>query len=103
MAFGITREELNAWKQTVLAGEIAFVTHYWYDARFPDYRTVTKVGCADIKKLSDWCISHGLDPVRIHQRERYPHFDLMGSWQLMILKREGLHHHIERFGLEDHQ
>lgn len=35
MAFGINREELTRWKKAVSAGEIAFLTHYWLDPRFP--------------------------------------------------------------------
>ena len=45
MAFGIKRHELNEWKRKTLNGEIAFLTHYWYDQRFPEYYSVTKVGC----------------------------------------------------------
>lgn len=36
------------------AGEIAFLTHYWYDERFPNAKTVTKVGCNDLNKLVQW-------------------------------------------------
>ncbi len=42
MAFGVKREELNRWKQAVKRGEIAFLTHYWLDDRFPEAKTVTK-------------------------------------------------------------
>ncbi|KPC98263.1 hypothetical protein LR69_03534 [Geobacillus sp. BCO2] len=51
MAFGIRRHELAAWKEKVKRGEIAFLTHYWYDERFPHCTTVTKVGCADVENL----------------------------------------------------
>jgi len=51
MAFGITKEQLMSWKKLVKRGEIAFLTHYWYDERFPQYHTVTKVGCSNINKL----------------------------------------------------
>ncbi len=100
MAFGIKREELQAWKRKVEAGEIAFLTHYWIDERFPDSRTVTKVGCANIDKLRHWCRSYGLNPRYIHLRDRYPHFDLLGAEQVRILQAEGLQTHIDRFRLD---
>ncbi|MFC4099492.1 hypothetical protein [Paenibacillus xanthanilyticus] len=99
MALGITRQQLNAWKEAVLRGEIAFLTHYWTDERFPGMRTVTKAGCADLERLSAWCRQHGLNPAYIHRRDRYPHFDLFGPKQKEILLREGLSSHIERFRL----
>lgn len=100
MAFGINRTQLIQWKRSVEAGQIAFLTHYWLDERFPGIRTVTKVGCADIGKLKQWCISHNLNPAYIHYRDRYPHFDLLGREQLRILKAEGLQEQIDHFGLE---
>lgn len=100
MAFGIDRSQLNDWKQQVSNGQIVFLTHYWIDNRFPNMRTVTKVGCADIEKLQNWCLEHQLNPRYIHIRERYPHFDLFGAEQLRILKQEKLQHHIDRFGLD---
>lgn len=99
MAFGITRSELNRWKKAVARGEIAFLTHYWLDPRFPDIRTVTKVGCADLDRLSAWCAAHGLNPRYIHHRPPFPHFDLIGPRQVDILRQEGLSHHIDRFKL----
>lgn len=99
MAFGITRAELNSWKDAVSRGEIAFLTHYWHDPRFPGVRTVTKVGCSDIARLADWCRANGLNPRYIHDRSPFPHFDLLGSKQLDILRREGLTHHLQRFRL----
>ncbi|PYI53915.1 hypothetical protein [Paenibacillus flagellatus] len=99
MAFGITRAELTRWKEAVARGEIAFLTHYWHDPRFPGIRTVTKVGCADLDRLSGWCRSHGLDPRYIHNRPPFPHFDLLGPKQADILRREGLLEHVERFRL----
>ncbi|AZK46130.1 hypothetical protein [Paenibacillus lentus] len=99
MAFGITREELNSWKRRVSQGEIAYLTHYWLDPRFPGITTVTKVGCNDLNKLSDWCISNALNPNYIHRRDAYPHFDLIGTKQIEILTREGLHEQINRFNL----
>ena len=60
MAFGIKREELKAWKKAVSEGEIAFLTHYWLDERFPGCKTVTKAGCSDIEKLTHWGKQYGL-------------------------------------------
>ncbi|MGF7045543.1 hypothetical protein J2T13_000003 [Paenibacillus sp. DS2015] len=97
MAFGIKREELTTWKEAVNSGEIAFLTHYWLDPRFPNITTVTKVGCSDLERLSKWCIDHGLPPQYIHNRSPFPHFDLMGSRQKEILIQENLSQHIERF------
>ncbi|MFB5673733.1 hypothetical protein ACE3NQ_19860 [Paenibacillus terreus] len=99
MAFGINRRELNEWKQAVSRGEIAFLTHYWLDPRFPEIRTVTKVGCSDEKRLSAWCSENGLNPRYIHKRASFPHFDLLGQKQLEILRKCGLHDHISRFHL----
>lgn len=99
MAFGITRIELNAWKEAVARGEIAFLTHYWYDPRFPQCHTVTKVGCADLDKLKLWCTDRGLNPEYIHHRETFPHYDLIGSKQKEILLREQLWDHLQRFKL----
>ncbi|MBD2846772.1 hypothetical protein IDH44_16365 [Paenibacillus sp. IB182496] len=101
MAFGITREELNQWKSRVMQGELAFLTHYWLDPRFPGTTSVTKVGCADLRKLTSWGASRGLNPEYIHRREGFPHFDLFGHVQLRILHREGLLDHIARFRLEE--
>lgn len=99
MAFGVTRAELNAWKEDVSAGKIAFLTHYWIDPRFPDMRTVTKVGCSDLERLRDWCSKHGLPSQYIHNRSPFPHFDLMGPRQVDILKEEQLWEQLERFKL----
>lgn len=99
MAFGVTRDELNSWKQRVSQGEIAYLTHYWLEPRFPGITTVTKVGCNDLERLSDWCISNGLNPKYIHRRDAFPHFDLIGTKQVEILIREGLHEQIKRFNL----
>ncbi|WP_345238917.1 hypothetical protein [Pontibacillus salipaludis] len=99
MAFGIKRQEVNEWKQRVKLGEIAFLTHFWIDDRFPDVKTVTKVGCMDLHKLTEWGKQYGLKPHWIHNDPRFPHFDLMGETQKNILEKEGLHDHIERFNL----
>lgn len=99
MAFGISRAELNEWKRKVKNGQIAFLTHYWLDPRFPGFRTVTKVGCADLGRLAAWCRAHGLNPAYIHRRQPFPHFDLMGPRQAEILMAEQQWHQLERFGL----
>ncbi|SDE29534.1 hypothetical protein SAMN02799630_05116 [Paenibacillus sp. UNCCL117] len=99
MAFGIRREELVRWKEAVSRGELAFLTHYWLDDRFPGISTVTKVGCSDLVRLSDWCVRNGLNPAYIHHRPPYPHFDLIGPKQRDVLERQGLHDHIARFKL----
>lgn len=99
MAFGITRRELDSWKERADRGEIAYLTHYWLDPRFPSVRTVTKVGCSDIRLLTEWCVKNGLNPKYIHRRKPYPHFDLIGPKQKEILQREKLWSHVERFHL----
>ncbi|MCV9950437.1 hypothetical protein [Paenibacillus sp. BT-177] len=97
MAFGITRQELMSWKREVSRGEIAFLTHYWLDDRFPGITTVTKVGCSDLDKLRLWCKHNGLDPQYIHQRQPYPHFDLIGNKQTEILRKYGMSDQLRRF------
>lgn len=99
MAFGIGREELNRWKKTVSEGRIAFLTHYWLDPRFPGITTVTKVGCADLNRLADWCRENGLPPEYIHNRSPFPHFDLIGPKQAEILRREEQWEQLRRFRL----
>lgn len=99
MAFGIDREELERWKRQVAGGEIAYLTHYWYEPRFPEYRTVTKVGCADLSRLQAWCLENGLNPDYIHRRQPYPHFDLIGPKQREILLRERQWRQLRKFGL----
>ncbi|KAB2329743.1 hypothetical protein F7731_21605 [Cytobacillus depressus] len=91
MAFGIKKEELNEWKRKIDRGEIAFLTHYWLDDRFPGCKTVTKVGCSDMNKLVEWGKKYDLRAEWIHQRkDGYSHFDLIGERQAEILEREGL-------------
>ncbi|WP_138753629.1 hypothetical protein [Paenibacillus sinopodophylli] len=99
MAFGIKRKEMQAWKAAVARGEIAFLTHYWLDPRFPDMRTVTKVGCSDMEKLARWCLDNGLNPRYIHARSEYPHFDLLGSKQREVLRAANMLDQLERFGM----
>lgn len=100
MAFGVKRAELNEWKQNVLQGDIAFLTHFWLDDRYPDANSVTKVGSSDIERLAEWGEKYGLKKEWIHLRTNYPHFDLIGEKQLMILKKEKLFDHIKRFKLK---
>lgn len=91
MAFGIRRHELDEWKAKIERGELAFLTHYWIDDRFPDCSTVTKVGCRDLEKLADWGRKYGLRPEWIDKRKtNYPHFDLLGMKQTEILEQEGI-------------
>jgi len=97
MAFGIKREELQKWKAAVQNGQIAFLTHYWLDERFPGCNTVTKVGCSDLDKLVEWGRKYELKPEWIDQRGNYPHFDLFGIHQERILKNEGLEEQLKRF------
>lgn len=99
MAFGISREELNSWKKKADSGEIAFITHFWLDDRFPNSHAVTKAGCSDLSALIEWGSKHGLKPEWIDRRSSYPHFDLMGEKQLDILKAYGLEEQISRFKL----
>jgi hypothetical protein len=95
MAFGIKRKEINEWKQKIDDGEIAFLTHYWLDDRFPGCKTVTKVGCHDLERLAEWGSKYGLKKEWIHhRRDGYSHFDLIGERQQEILHNEGLQHHI---------
>ncbi|MGP7815886.1 hypothetical protein [Niallia sp. 01092] len=96
MAFGINRKELLAWKSQIDKGEIAFLTHYWLDERFPKSKTVTKVGCSDMEKLINWGKKHGLKEEWIHKRkDGYSHFDLVGEVQTKILTKEGITTHIK--------
>jgi hypothetical protein len=91
VAFGIGKKELKEWKDKIDKGEIAFLTHYWLDDRFPSCKTVTKVGCNDLEKLKRWGISHGLKPEWIDiRKDGYSHFDLLGDWQKQILAKEGI-------------
>lgn len=92
LAFGIKREELNAWKKKIDRGEIAFLTHFWLDDRFPGFNTVTKVGCKDIERLIEWGRQYGLRKEWIHiRKDGYSHFDLIGERQKEILEKERIH------------
>ncbi len=99
MAFGIDRKELKAWKQRVAAGEIAFLTHYWLDDRFPGCKTVTKAGCADVEKLKEWGRKYALKPEWIDYKEGFPHFDLFGKVELQALLDANLEEQAQRFRL----
>lgn len=100
MAFGINRKELQYWKQEVANNKIAFLTHYWQDKRFPGCFTVTKVGCRDIKKLTEWGSQYGLRPEWIDYYQHYPHYDLFGERQKDILQKEGQWEQLEKFNLK---
>jgi hypothetical protein len=103
LAFGLKREQINEWKQKIDDGEIAFLTHFWQDKRFPGYNTVTKVGCSDLNKLAEWGQKHQLQKQWIHHRkDGYSHFDLIGEKQKGILLKEGLIDHIWTTEKNDH-
>lgn len=93
MAFGINRQDLKRWKREVQSGKVALITHYWYDERFPQYKTVTKAGCANRETLISWGEKHGLRPEWIHDREPFPHFDLIGERESVILESERTNPH----------
>ncbi|RFU70412.1 hypothetical protein D0469_07435 [Peribacillus saganii] len=91
MAFGIKREDIENWKKKIDQGEIAFLTHYWLDPRFPGCKTITKAGCKDLARLAEWGRQYGLKKEWIHiRKEGYSHFDLLGEKQREILKLEGI-------------
>lgn len=100
MAFGLTRSELNRWKEQVISGDIAIITHYWQDSRFPNATTVTKVGCSDLTKLIEWGKKYNLKPEWIDYRQDYPHFDLFGETQINVLIKEKKFKQINRFNLK---
>jgi hypothetical protein len=97
MAFGINKQQLDSWKRKVEVGEIAFLTHFWLDDRFPGEKSVTKVGCSDLDKLMAWGTRYGLRREWIHEKDAYPHFDLIGDKQRDIMKRVGRYQELERF------
>lgn len=99
MAFGINRKELIAWKHKVSNGEIAFLTHYWIDDRFPGCHTVTKVGCSNLETLISWGNKYSLKKEWIDLHKKFPHFDLFGELQKDILIKEGKTDQIEKFNL----
>ncbi|KIL47840.1 hypothetical protein [Jeotgalibacillus campisalis] len=98
MAFGINKEAVNNWKHAIDNGEIAFLTHFWLDDRFPEYHTVTKAGAKNIDQLALWGEKYQLKKEWIHVRkDGYSHFDLLGNTQIKVLKAEGLAEHLHRF------
>jgi hypothetical protein len=97
MAFGINRSQLIKWKSEVEAGQIAFITHFWLDSRFPDEKSVTKVGCSNLQKLILWGSRYGLKAEWIHERDTYPHFDLIGDKQRTIMEQEGRIKELQKF------
>lgn len=100
MAFGITRAELEEWKKQVIEGEIAILTHFWLDDRFPGCHSVTKVGCNNRDKLMKWGKQYNLQPEWIHEHDTYLHFDLFGNKQIEVLQGENKKEHIRRFKLK---
>ncbi|WP_163653538.1 hypothetical protein [Listeria sp. PSOL-1] len=101
MAFGVTRSELEAFKQKASEGGIAILTHYWMDERFPNSETVTKVASSNLENLLEWGAKYDLPKSYIDfGHTGLPHYDLFGELQLRILKKEGKHEQIERFHLE---
>lgn len=101
MAFGINRDELSQWKLAVRSGEMAFLTHYWLDDRFPGCKTVTKAGCVNVERLKEWGKMYGLKPEWIDYKPGFPHYDLFGKVELQVLLDEGLMEQINRFNLLD--
>lgn len=99
MAFGVKREELSRWKREVSHGNIAILTHFWLDDRFPGCNTVTKVGCNNISKLMKWGEQYQLSPEWIHHDKQYPHFDLFGEKQREVLVKEEETGQLKRFNL----
>jgi hypothetical protein len=97
MAFGINRSQLKKWKSEVEAGQIAFITHFWLDSRFPEEKSVTKVGCNNLRKLILWGSRYGLKAEWIHVRDAYPHFDLIGDKQRIIMEQEGRIKELQKF------
>ncbi len=101
MAFGVKRAELNAFKEKAMRGEIAILTHYWLDERFPSSKTVTKVASSDIDVLKAWGKKYQLPEAYIDfGHDHLPHFDLFGEIQLSVLKNEAKWDQINRFHLE---
>lgn len=100
MAFGIQRQDLLQWKQEVGEGNIAFLTHFWQDPRFPGCYTVTKVGCKNVEKLAAWGRKYDLKKEWIdHYHRDYPHFDLFGARQKRILAEEQQWRQMKQFNL----
>ncbi|WP_062047222.1 hypothetical protein [Bacillus sp. JCM 19034] len=101
MAFGISRSQLKDWKNKARRGEIAFLTHYWLDDRFPDCDSVTKVACTNKDSLIKWGKQYGLKEQWIHEREEFPHYDLLGEIQREVLMKEGQFDQLNRLKRKD--
>src|SRR5699024_4968534 len=99
MAFGLTRFELNKWKEEVNSGVIAIITHYWQDNRFPNATTVTKVGCSDLNKLIECDNKYYLHPEWILYRQDYPHIDLFSITHNNVIINEKKFKQINKFNL----
>ncbi|WP_416150653.1 hypothetical protein ACM26V_06690 [Salipaludibacillus sp. HK11] len=89
MAFGVKKTELSRWKEKAKQGHISFLTHFWHDSRFPQYKTVTKAACSNRNTLVTWGKKYGLKEKWIHERDEFPHFDLLGETEEQILLNEG--------------
>lgn len=85
----MTKTELSRWKATAKQGHVSFLTHFWYDTRFPEYKTVTKAACANRETLVTWGKKYGLKEKWIHDRNEFPHFDLLGDIEKQVLIKEG--------------
>ncbi|MFA9559596.1 hypothetical protein ACERII_19990 [Evansella sp. AB-rgal1] len=96
MAFGLKKSDIEKWKKRANEGEVAFITHFWFDERFPQYRTVTKAACANKDTLIQWGQKYNLKPEWIHDRKDFPHFDLLGDRQRDILKKENQYEQLEK-------
>ncbi|QKS71330.1 hypothetical protein FLK61_31990 [Paenalkalicoccus suaedae] len=88
MAFGVTKDELRQYKIQAASGEIAFLTHFWFDERFPQHQTVTKAASNDKQRLIEWGKQYGLKEEWIHDDGHFPHFDLIGSTEWHVLHQE---------------
>ncbi|EUJ33316.1 hypothetical protein MFLO_03215 [Listeria floridensis FSL S10-1187] len=100
MAFGVKRDELKAFQQKAESGEVALLTHYWLDKRFPNSKTVTKAASSDLEALKKWGSQYHLPEAYIdYGHKNLPHYDLFGEIQLKVLEQEGKWDQIERFHL----
>lgn len=100
MAFGVKKNELKRYKKNVANNELAILTHYWSDDRFPDSNTVTKVAANDLETLKAWgkklqLYDYMIDP----ESTKIPHFDLFGPIQVRVLKELKRWNMLNRFHL----
>lgn len=70
MAFGISKQQVKEWKNTINRGEIAFLTHFWLDERFPNTKSVTKVGCNDLNRLAEWGEKYQLKKEKYKKKQK---------------------------------